>query len=114
METETLILSNEFSNPNLIVRASCPAAKPTWRRAGYLYQIVDIDGVGNQVESSISVVLLGDKLIRFPRVNGNYKIAFVPVRWLSGDILLTFWEADFQEILQTDPLEQIKQALNII
>lgn len=109
-----LLTDRIFFSNLLTVRVSAVDAAPTWRKAGWLNQIVEVDGVSNNIESSTKMLLLGDKIVRFPTKIGEfYYLSFSPVYWLRGEVDVIFWEWIGDDILDGD-LSQIKRALNIL
>lgn len=104
-----------------LVGASYLAARPTWSRAGYLYQQVDgihvddtvvFQGLGRvpttEIDNSRFLIRLNTvQLINFPIVSETFRLRFEAFPWIP-EISLAIWEYRGAE---TDTTEELLQAL---
>jgi hypothetical protein len=106
-----------------LVGATSLKAKPSWYRAGWLYQQVDGISINDSVvfeglESSPTTAAdVAQKLIPlntmsvaiFPKLADSYRLRFVPVRWLE-EVTLGIWEYRGTESDSTEDLIQAVRA----
>lgn len=106
------LIEQYFTGFSLIIKAVCYTAKPTWRRAGYLYPEYDVFGIG-KVRGKSQQVYLGSQLIYFEDseiinlIEPKFRFYFQCQDWIP-DIELTFWQ------YEGTPVSQEYQYVNII
>jgi hypothetical protein len=106
-----------------LIGATSLKAKPSWYRAGYLYQQIDGVAINDSVifegmqatpttaiDASQRVVPLNSiHLVIFPKLADSYRLRFAPVRWLK-ELTLGIWEYRGIESDSTEDLIEVVRA----
>lgn len=81
---------NKFVSPLLIFRAAVQGIKPSWKSAGYVWRVFNINSTLVKVSEEKRNLEIGDSLILFPEIN-PYSLRVIPHDWIPG-ITITVWE----------------------
>jgi len=90
---EIVKVNHAFVYPTFAVKVVCQTAKPTWRRAGYIYPKAFLSEIGI-IESRAEKVDLATQFVSFPLLRGySFTLELLLHEWISN-VNLTFWEPD--------------------
>jgi hypothetical protein len=83
-----------LSHPTPIIRASFNQGQPSWRKAGWMIPIMEVEGIG-RVNGPWQKIWFGTAAVRFENLNLPFQLEFRSVGYLR-DINLFVWERSTQ------------------
>lgn len=100
-------IPHSFTSPVIAIYSAASNAQRSWRRAGWMYPVMELAGISDPAQGVGRRVNLGTQILRFDSLGLPFTAEFYPVGWVTG-VTLICWEPDPPMSEVIDPVVGLK------